>query len=77
KTKDNCLLIEVDDNGSGLTAKVADKQKKKSLAQIIIKERFDLLFTSKGQLAHFKVEDKKESAEKGVLVKILIPIIND
>jgi len=77
KTENNFLLIEIDDNGSGLTKKVAEKEKRQSLAQIIIKERFDLLFLSKGQHAQFRVADKKGINEKGVLVKIIIPIIND
>lgn len=77
KLDGDCLVIEVDDNGSGLTKKVTDKQKKQSLAQIIIKERFDLLFTSRGLKAHFNVKDKKEINGSGVLVDIAIPIIND
>ena len=77
KIKNELLLIEVDDNGSGLKTKAADKQKKQSLAQIILKERFELLFTSKGQKAQFKVEDKTGSNAQGVIVEIVIPIIND
>jgi len=77
KVDGNCLIIEVDDNGSGLTKKVADKQKKQSLAQIILKERFDLLFTSRGLKAKFNVTDKKGLNESGVLVDIALPIIND
>lgn len=77
KLENNALSIEIDDNGSGLTQKVAEKQQKKSLAQIIIRERFDLLFLSKGQHATFKVADKKGPNEKGVLAKITIPIITD
>lgn len=76
KLKDDVLLIEVDDNGSGLTSKVAGKQKKQSLAQIILKERFDLLFKSGSENAHFLVLDKGPEA-KGVIVKITIPIINE
>lgn len=77
KVDGNCLVIEVDDNGSGLTKKADDKQKKQSLAQIILKERFDLLFTSKGLKAQFNVTDKKGLNVSGVLVDIAIPIIND
>ncbi|MFW0716048.1 histidine kinase [Pedobacter sp. N23S346] len=77
KVKNDLLSIEIEDNGSGLTTKAADKQKKQSLAQIILKERFDLLFTSKGQQAHFKVEDKKGSDAKGVIVEIIIPTITN
>ena len=77
KVVESSLIIEVDDNGSGLTKKADDKQKKQSLAQIILKERFELLFTSRGQNAHFKLIDKKGANESGVLVEITIPIIND
>lgn len=73
----NKLQIIIDDNGSGLKPNVSDKQKKQSLAQIILKERFDLLFTAKGQEAHFKVTDKKETGASGVQVEIKIPIINE
>jgi hypothetical protein len=70
------LNIRVEDNGSGLTNAPADKQKKQSLAQVIIKERFDLLFTSKGQTAAFKVTDKQKP-DTGVLVEINMPIIKE
>ena len=71
------LVITIDDNGCGLTKKADDKQKKQSLAQIILKERFDLLFTSRKQKAHFKVADKVGADAKGVLVEIIMPIINN
>ena len=77
KIVESSLIIEVDDNGSGLTKKADDKQKKQSLAQIILKERFELLFTSRGQKAQFNLIDKKGANESGVLVEITIPIIND
>ncbi|RZL29952.1 MAG: sensor histidine kinase, partial [Pedobacter sp.] len=77
KIKDDSLIIEVNDNGSGLKKSVVDKQKKQSLAQIILKERFELLFTSRGQKAQFKVADKSGVEDKGVLVEMIIPIINE
>ena len=77
KIKDDSLMIEVNDNGSGLKKSVVDKQKKQSLAQIILKERFELLFTSRGQKAQFKVADKSGVEDKGVLVEMIIPIINE
>lgn len=75
--KNNLLVIEIDDNGSGLTQKTTETQKKQSLAQIILKERFDLLFTARGQQAWFEVKNKETSTATGVFVEILIPIIND
>lgn len=77
KVKDDLLLIEVDDNGSGLIHNDEGQQKKQSLAQIILKERFELLFKSNNQHATFKVKDKKAHGWRGVNVEITIPIIND
>lgn len=77
KIKDGLLAIEIDDNGSGLGAKPHDNPKKQSLAQVILKERIDLLFTANGQQAQFKVWDKRTNAVTGVFVEILIPIVND
>lgn len=77
KVNGEFLVINIDDNGSGLTKKADDKQKKQSLAQIILKERFDLLFTTHGQKAHFKVTDKVGADATGVLVEIIMPVINN
>ncbi|GGE46854.1 histidine kinase [Pedobacter psychrotolerans] len=77
KLKDDLLWIEVDDNGSGLVQNPADKPKKQSLAQIIIKERFELLFKSNNQHAAFEVKDKKALGCRGVSVEITIPVIKD
>lgn len=70
------LIIKVDDNGSGIINDV-NKQKKQSLAQIILKERLALLFISTGQTAKFTVNDKKESKGKGVIAEISIPLIEE
>jgi cell division protein FtsL len=75
--RNDVLAIEIDDNGSGLTPKTAQNPKKQSLAQVILKERFDLLFTGKKQQAQFKVKNKIENGSTGVSVEILIPIITD
>ncbi|WP_316828509.1 histidine kinase [Pedobacter miscanthi] len=77
KIKDDLLAIEIDDNGSGLGAKPNENPKKQSLAQVILKERIDLLFTANRQQAEFTVKDKGGNRATGVTVKILIPIIND
>lgn len=76
KVKNDLLVIEVEDNGSGLTKKTVEDQKKQSLAQIILKERIDLLFTAKGQKAEFNVNNKGGDTATGVLAEIQIPIIN-
>jgi len=77
KNSDNMLHIEVEDNGSGLTKKATDQQKRQSLAQIILKERFEVLFTSQGPQARFEVVDQKTKGAKGVLVTVKIPMIKD
>lgn len=77
KLKDGLLSIEVDDNGSGLVQEPRDKPIKQSLAQIILKERFELLFKSNNQHAAFEVKDKKALGCRGVSVEITIPVIND
>ncbi|WP_316795231.1 histidine kinase [Pedobacter agri] len=77
KLKNDLLLIEVEDNGSGLVQKTVDTPKKQSLAQIILKERFELLFKSNKQHAAFNIKDKNALGCRGVSVEITIPIIND
>jgi len=72
----NQLLITVDDNGCGVSAKAA-VQTKKSLAQVILKERLDVLFNSANQQAGFQLEDKSEQGGRGVMVKINIPLVKD
>jgi len=72
----NQLLITVDDNGCGVSAKAA-VQTKKSLAQVILKERLDVLFNSANQQAGFQLEDKSEKGGRGVMVKINIPLVKD
>lgn len=74
--ENDMLIIKVDDNGSGIINDV-NKQKKQSLAQIILKERLALLFVSSGQTAKFTVNDKKESKGKGVIAEISIPLIEE
>lgn len=77
KQENNQLLITIDDNGTGLINKEKVGVKKNSLAQIILKERFEVLFNSAGQDAKFEIEDKKDKGSHGVLVQIRIPIIKD
>ncbi|MEJ2903411.1 histidine kinase [Pedobacter panaciterrae] len=69
------LFISVDDNGSGLRSNDVNKQKKQSLAQVILRERLALLFSSHEQSAKFTVNDKKEG--HGVIAEITIPLIEE
>lgn len=74
---DDLLKIVIEDNGTGLGKKPADQQKKQSLSQTIISERFEVLFGSFTKKAHFNLIDKKGTSETGVRVEISIPIISD
>jgi len=76
QTVNNQLLITIDDNGCGVSAKAA-VQTKKSLAQVILKERLDVLFNSANQQAGFQLEDKSDNGGRGVMVKINIPLVKD
>ncbi|ARS40394.1 histidine kinase [Sphingobacteriaceae bacterium GW460-11-11-14-LB5] len=69
------LLIKVDDNGSGIVNHHTEKQNKQSLAQIILRERLALLFSSRGERAEFTVNDKIEG--QGVIAEITIPLIEE
>ncbi|MFA4869667.1 MAG: histidine kinase [Pedobacter sp.] len=71
------LVIRVDDNGSGINNNEVNKQKKQSLAQVILKERLALLFVSSGQTAKFTVNDKKQGGGQGVIAEIIIPLIEE
>ncbi|WP_240755211.1 histidine kinase [Pedobacter sp. SYP-B3415] len=77
KRREDTLVIEIDDNGSGLAKFREEEQKKQSLAQLILKERIDRLFTMNGQQARFEVHEKGTDGATGVRVEILIPIITD
>ena len=74
---DGKMVIRIEDNGSGLSELDETKQKKQSLAHIILKERLILLFTSGHQEANFTVTDKKLDGGQGVVAKIIIPLIEE
>ncbi|RAJ02340.1 histidine kinase [Chitinophaga skermanii] len=71
------LRIQVDDNGKGISEKVQNTQKKQSLAVVILKERLEALFRSRGQEARFDVVNKSGAGSHGVRVDIIIPEIKD
>jgi tetratricopeptide (TPR) repeat protein len=75
--KNQQMFITVEDNGVGLISKEPGEQKKQSLAGIILKERLEVLFKTKGQDAKYEIEDKKRRGGQGVLVNIVIPEIKD
>ncbi|WP_316822594.1 histidine kinase [Pedobacter gandavensis] len=72
---DDQLKIVIEDNGSGLGTKATGQQKKQSLSQTIISERFEVLFGSYSKKAHFNLIDKNSNAGTGVRVEIMIPMI--
>lgn len=75
--KNKQMFITVEDNGVGMISKEPGDQKKQSLASIILKERLEVLFNTKGQEAKYEIEDKKRKGEHGVVVNIVIPEIKD
>lgn len=77
KIENEKLLVSIDDNGSGISENTTDLKQKKSLSRIILKERLEALFKSKGEDAHFEITDKKNFGGKGVLVEIVLPKILD
>lgn len=77
KKVDKILLIQVDDNGRGIVSNDVYKQKKQSLAQVILRERLALLFPLPEQHAKFAVNDKKEGEGSGVTAEISIPLIEE
>ncbi|TCD16856.1 sensor histidine kinase [Pedobacter psychrodurus] len=71
------LLITVDDNGSGITKKGKLQSGKTSLAQVILKQRLQVLFKLDCQQANFAMVDKKINNDKGIKVQITIPAVYD
>ena len=74
---ENQLEIEIDDNGSGLPKDENRQKNKKSLSGIIMQERLKTLFGNRKERAGFEVIDKNGEGDRGVLVKISMPIIKD
>lgn len=71
------LVITIDDNGSGISNQKAPSQKKKSLAQDILKERLQLLYRLSNQYASFELIEKKSFGQTGIGIKINLPIIKN
>lgn len=73
----NEIIITIDDNGSGLTHQKTSSQKKKSLAQDILRERLQLLYRLNNQQARFELIEKKAFGKQGICIKINLPIIKN
>lgn len=69
--------ITVEDNGCGLIEKQPVNGKRQSLAQVILKERLDILAKTMQQDAFYNVINKKNDMQHGVRVEIAIPVITD
>lgn len=67
------LVITVDDNGVGNQGPISQHKEKKSLSQIIIQERLDLLFNKERQLSGFSCNAKPNG--NGFVVIVNIPFI--
>ncbi|AOM80372.1 tetratricopeptide repeat-containing sensor histidine kinase [Pedobacter steynii] len=69
------LVCEVKDNGHGLSHQI-HKQGKKSFSIQIIKERLALLNKETGNRSSFEM-NPRDDGQKGLVVKLTIPIITD
>ncbi|MBO9729710.1 MAG: histidine kinase [Chitinophaga sp.] len=67
------LVITIDDNGVGNKGQTGQQKEKKSLSQIIIQERLDLLFNKEQQRSGFSYNTKPSG--KGFVVIVTIPLI--
>ncbi len=76
ESREHTLSITIDDNGGGMTGQKPQGQKKKSLAQDILRERLQLFYRLNNQNANFEVTEKKVFGQKGILVQINIPTVN-
>lgn len=73
---DDKLIIEIRDNGNGINENKMKDANKKSLSRIIIQERLDVLFNQKSKESYLEIISGKDD-NKGVLVKIVLPLIED
>ncbi len=69
------ILVAISDNGNGLGHLPSMKNEHVSRASQIIKDRIYLLNLKLKTTARFSIENK--SGEKGVIVKIFLPILNN
>ncbi|MGZ4062541.1 MAG: tetratricopeptide repeat-containing sensor histidine kinase [Bacteroidia bacterium] len=75
-TKDNSLLLEITDNGTGIQSSDNPQKQHQSLALSITRERVELMNKKQSRKAWFNIGDAfPESAQhKGVKVKFSIPL---
>lgn len=72
------LLINIEDNGSGIVKQEQPAAGKTSLSGIIIRERLQALFnTEEKQSAGFTLTDKVTEGGQGILIKINMPLTQE
>ncbi|UIR57288.1 histidine kinase [Sphingobacterium sp. SRCM116780] len=72
--KENHLYVSICDNGLGLQSKKEGSQHKKSLSQVITKERLDLLYPNPDQKAGIEIIPNYKEDESGYRIVIYIPL---
>ena len=70
------LIVKIQDNGIGIDENKVKNTHKKSLSKIIIQERLDVLFNQENKESDLEIISGNEN-NKGVLVKIVLPLIED
>lgn len=71
------LTVLIKDNGIGIKEIKDGNSEKKSLSKIIIQQRLDILFNQKNKESYLEISSIKNENETGVLVKIILPLIED
>ncbi|SFN07598.1 Histidine kinase [Paenimyroides ummariense] len=74
---DKKLIVEIEDNGTGMSNSKTENPNKKSLSKIIIQERLDILFNQKSKESYLEISSINQDEKTGVSVKIILPLIED
>lgn len=74
---DQKLIVQIEDNGTGINEFKPENPHKKSLSKIIIQERLDILFNQKSKESYLEISSINQDEKTGVSVKIILPLIED
>ena len=77
ETKDDLLMVWIDDNGIGLKKDLQSYPKYENSALKIISERLRLLNETSNRNSYIKITDKKTTGADGVMVELALPIQNN
>ncbi|MBV9962969.1 MAG: histidine kinase [Parafilimonas sp.] len=77
ETKDDLLMIWIDDNGIGLKKDLQSFPKYENSALKIISERLRLINETNHRNSYIKITDKKTTGMDGVLVELALPVQNN